>query len=282
MSRQESTVQSALEFLRWRGPLRSSALLLREALRPFLDWYVFHIVEDSVANNALPPKGPPTSEFTVRILALEDGVEQVIAALAEIGPFPNVKVVERLNAGGAVAIAYAGTRPVGCSWLTVQSGLPMPCGLAWSLKQGEAVLYGSYVHPDWRGKRVHPLLDRAMKTYLLERGFSHTLGSMSAMNPQTLSLARRDHKRLVMTLFLVNLRGVNWNIRFAHGAPLQSRFRILPDEPAARTPESSVSETITPDLRRQPPISRPTHWKPPRLRQLPQDSTITPPGNLSL
>jgi hypothetical protein len=215
-------IQSLREMLLWRGPFRCAALALREVMRPIVDWYVLRIIEGSVAEACMkPPTGP---QYPVKFFTLADGMD---AIAAEVEPIRKLRPIDesRLKQGDTLAIAYAGDAPVGCVWMAFQSGLGIAAETAWLIGPGEAVAYDSFVVPAWRGKRVHGCLDQVIHRYFQQRGIVRLLGSMSVLNPQTLSLAKRTDKRTTMTLILVTIRGVNWNFRFALGQPLAARFR---------------------------------------------------------
>ncbi len=219
-----SRIQVFRETLRWRGPVRCAVLAVRELLRPIFDWYVFHVGETVLTKETATAQKP--SGFVVKIFTRADGIEWVESPMAELQNAKPVDISLRLKRGGAVAVAFAGDKAVGCTWMTLRSGLPMPFQLTWVVKPKEAVLYGSFVLPNWRGNRLHQHLDAAINAYLYGRGFLRTLGSVSAMNSQSLRLTQRTNKRITMTLILVRVRGLNWNFRFALGEPLESQFQI--------------------------------------------------------
>ncbi len=220
--RSASPFTQLAEMWRWRGPVRCAGLAARFLMRPFVDWYIFHIHETSIDPATL--KEPAVdAPIVVRLHSLESGVARAEADLQPILAFQPVDVAFRMSAGDSVAIAYHGETVVGCSWFTTRD-LPLMWGLDFAVRSDEAVCFGSFVLPEWRGKRIHVLLEQAINAHLYRQGIVRTCGSMSALNPQTLSLAKRTHKRKRMTLFLVHLKGLNWHFHYAQGDKLEQRF----------------------------------------------------------
>lgn len=191
-------------------------------MRPFLDWYVFHIHETAIDPARLDGEDGP---IEVKVLNLASGIEQVLKDLNPILLNQPVDVTSRLNAGDSVAVAYHEGKAVGCSWFT-RRDLPFVGGLHFAVRPDEAVCFGSFVLPEWRGKRIHPLLERHINSYLYARGIVRTCGSMSALNPQTLSLAKRTGKRKVMSVYFFHLKGPDWHFHFSTGDKVESRFRV--------------------------------------------------------
>jgi hypothetical protein len=217
------SIQRAIETIRWRGPWRTASLIARDTLRPILDWQVFKIAETDVESEARRAEGA-TGAFPVQMFRREDGAERVTRELAPILAFEPTDVAARLRDGDQVAVAYDGQKAIGCTWAALRRPVSMPMNTVWSIQPGEAVLYHSFVLPEWRGKRVHRSLDLALNVAMRERGIRRTLGSMSVLNPQTLSLAKRNGKQFVMTLYLVRVPLLDWTGRFATGRPLHMHF----------------------------------------------------------
>jgi hypothetical protein len=211
------------ELLRWRGPVRCAALAVRQLMRPHIDWYIFHIHETTL--DSVPLTGTIDTSISVKIHNLDSGIDRVEKDLRAIFEVRQVDVAARLRAGDSVAIAYCGDVALGCSWFTSRN-LGFVWGLAWTLRPREVVCFGSYVRPEWRGKRIHQRLNQAISSHLHERGIARTYGSMSLLNPQALSLERRTNKRRLMTLILVHVRALDWDFRYSLGQPLESRFHI--------------------------------------------------------
>ncbi len=113
-------------------------------------------------------------------------------------------------------------------WLAFASGQELAFGIVWVLHPGEALRYGSYVVPEYRGFGVHSSLNHAANEYALQRGMTHTLASIGILNRQSLNLAKHYSNPPVMTLVAVNVRALNWTMAKAIGAPFTSRFARLP------------------------------------------------------
>jgi hypothetical protein len=226
--RKSTPIARLTEMWRWRGPVRCAGLMVRYLMRSLVDWYVFYILETPIdpAKIRLPDANAPV---TVKIHSLESGVENALADLTPILQLQPVNAGPRLRAGDSVAIAYHDGRAVGCSWFTARN-LPMMWGLSWAVQPQEAVCFGSFVMPEWRGKRVHAILEGAINAQLHSQGIVQTCGSMSVLNPQTLSLAKQTNKRKRMTLLLVHLKGLDWHFHYSFGEPLEPRFHLQVDE----------------------------------------------------
>jgi GNAT superfamily N-acetyltransferase len=215
-------IDRAYEILRWRGVWCSFAIFIRRILRPVFDLQVFHIVETDI--EAAVRCGEPVPVFPVRIFTWADGVDFVTSEQAPILALERADVAERLREGDEVAVAYCGKQVIGCAWAAFHRRLPIPHQTVWNIKAGEAVLYRSFVLPEWRGKRVHRSLDHALNINLHKRGIERGLGSMSVLNPQTLSLARRNGRKFVMKLWVLHVPALNWTWRHAQGRPWHAHF----------------------------------------------------------
>ncbi len=226
----QESIDKARQTIRWCGPWRACALIARVALRPLVDWQIYYVAENDVESEARRAV-PAEANFPVRIFTLEHGVDRVASELAPILACEPADVAKRLHDGDAVAIAYHGEVVIGCCWAAFRRKVGMPMKTAWRIGPGEAVLYRSFVLPKWRGQRVHRSLDVALNTYMLEHGIRRTLASMSALNPQTLSLAKRNGKAFVMTLVLVQVPLLGWTWRYATGRPLHTHFEAVPQLP---------------------------------------------------
>jgi hypothetical protein len=213
--------------LRWRGPRRVAIMAVQRVLRPLVEWQVFKVLENDVAKEA-QRGGADGGAFPVKIFRLEDGPEQVAAELAPILRLEPVDVGGRLLEGDVVGVGYSGNQAVGCCWAAFRRKVPLPMDTVWHINPGEAVLYHSFVLPEWRGKRVHRSLDVAFNAFMLEHGIRCTLASMSTLNPQTLSLAKRHDKPFVLTLYLVRITWLRWTWRYATGRPFHKHFEAAP------------------------------------------------------
>jgi hypothetical protein len=226
VQRGSKLVKQFAEMLRWRGPVRCVGLMARYLMRPLVDWYLFDIRETPIdpAKLRRPDHNTPVA---VEIYSLDSGIERVQADLQPIQQLQSVDVGARLRAGDSVAIAYHDGQAVGCSWFTTRD-LPLMWGLNWAVRPDEAVCFGSFVVPEWRGRRVHAILEGGINAHLYDQGIVQTCGSMSLLNPQTLSLAKQTQKRKRMTLLLVRVKGLNWHLHFPFGEPLEPRFQMQP------------------------------------------------------
>ena len=88
----------------------------------------------------------------------------------------------------------------------------------------EAVRYGNFVRPNWRGRGIQSFVNAAVNEYARDLGIARTLGSISTLNTQSMSLAKHYRTATTMKVVLVHIRGLNWTIHRASGAPFESRF----------------------------------------------------------
>jgi GNAT superfamily N-acetyltransferase len=216
----------APELLRWRGLFIFFLLVIREIFRPFLYWYTWHIFQTDLNG---PLKAPYAKEqLDVNVYCGKDAVEKAKAAILSMDVLEAAEIERRLGRGDAVAIAYEGDKPAGCMWLTFTSGLPLAFDTTWVVREGEGVKYESFVPKEWRGRGVHSCVTAALNRYARERGLARVFSSISALNTQSLSLARRLRLEKCMTVILVRVRGLKWTWRKAYGAALESRFSVGP------------------------------------------------------
>jgi hypothetical protein len=214
----------AKEILRWRGPLLLCLLAVRELLRPVVYWHVFYVFETDVARQPLPePYSKEKLEVGVYTREKDfDRAKAEVGAMSELCPD---EIDIRLNRGDTVAIAYAGGEPAGYGWLSFSSGVvELAFGITWIVRPHEGVRYGNFVLPKWRGRGVHSTVNAAMNAYARHLGIAWTLASISTLNTQSMSLAKHYSKARTMKVTLVYIRGLNWRIHRATGAPFASRF----------------------------------------------------------
>jgi GNAT superfamily N-acetyltransferase len=212
----------AVEILRWRGPGHFLLLVLREALRPLLYWYAWSIYLTDLQEPLAQPYAK--GKFDVRIFAGENECEIAREQLASLGePLP-ANFAQRIHRGDALAVVYCGAEPVASGWMTFSSGMELAYGTTWILQPNEGTQYGSFVLPKWRGRGIFSLLNVELNTYVREHGVLRSVGSISVLNTQSLSMAKRMGKKRIMTVILVHVRGIGWTFRKALGAPLRTRF----------------------------------------------------------
>lgn len=133
--------------------------------------------------------------------------------------------MKRLDRGDAIAVAYARAEPVGYGWVSFSSGaVELAFGVTWIVREGEAVRYGNFVHPGWRGRGIQSSINTAIVRYACSRGATVALASISTMNTQSMSLAKHYNRATVMKVTLILVRPFNWRICRASGAPFASRF----------------------------------------------------------
>lgn len=215
----------ALEILRWRGPTYFFLLALREVLRPVMYWYAWNIYLTDLQQLLTPPYAK--EKFNVRIFSGDKDREVARQQLASLGePLP-ANFDTRLNRSDALAIVYSAEEPVASGWMTFTSGMEMAYGLRWVLQANEGTQYGSFVLPKWRGHGIFSVLNVALNTYAREHGVVRSIGSISVLNSQSLSMAKRLGKKKLMTVIVIRVRGLGWTFQGALGAPLHTRFVSL-------------------------------------------------------
>jgi GNAT superfamily N-acetyltransferase len=222
VKRLAATFRRLPEIVRFRSKWRVLLLVIRELFRPLLYWNLFEIVENDLRLPARLPYG--NRRFTVRFHAGRYDFDRTLSILLPMGDVLADEIHARLRRGDVVAVAYADNEPVGYSWMTFSDGFELVWGTKWRVHSDEAVFYGSYVVPRWRGNGVHSWLDLEMNSYARQRGIIRTMGSISLLNSGSLNLARRQAKRSIMRVLLLRARGFGWTYRRAFGAPLSARF----------------------------------------------------------
>jgi GNAT superfamily N-acetyltransferase len=212
------------EALKWRDPLRILLLAARELLRPFIFCYACEVVENDLLKPLRAPCGSRT--FRVQVYDNPSQLQEVTSIVLPMGELSRDEIGRRYGQGDLVAIAYAGDEAVGYTWSALSSGMELVSGITWVVHANEAVYYGSYVRPRWRGHGIHSWLDYEMNCYARAHGMMRTLGSISLLNSGSLSLAKRQGKPKVMTIFLLQIRGLNWTYRRVRGEPLSAHFEV--------------------------------------------------------
>jgi GNAT superfamily N-acetyltransferase len=242
------------EILRWRGLFIFGRLAVRELLRPVVYWHVFYIFERDVRQPLPEPYSKEKKQeigVTVYRRDMEpdkknvrnnddddrdndnrnnnnnkdknlDHARTVVAAMGELAP---EEIDIRLNRGDAIAIASSAGEPVGYGWLSFSSGVvELAFGVTWILHSHEAVRYGNFVPPDWRGRGIQSFVNTAVNAYARDLGITRTLASISTLNTQSMSLAKHYRTARTMKMVLIRIHGLNRTIQRTSGAPFESRF----------------------------------------------------------
>jgi GNAT superfamily N-acetyltransferase len=223
----------AREIYRFRGPGRFLLLAMREILRPVLYWHAYYIID----NEILPTLPPPKSQrgFETVVYHGDGDVAEATHQLAgmeeELTP---AEIATRLRRGDAVAVPQAEGLAMGCLWMTCRSGLPLVFGTRWLVHPDEAVLYDTFVRPQWRGRGLHACMDIALNNWAYPRGIKRAYASISALNNQSLGITRLRGKSRVMTLVLVKLRGIAHVWKRTSGAPYAEFFEDQPSAASSR------------------------------------------------
>lgn len=212
----------ALEILRWRGPGHFLLLALRELLRPLLYWYAWNVYLTDLRKPLAPPYG--RGQFDVRIFCGEKDRDEARARLEAVGEPMPANFETRIQRGDALAIVYSGSEPVACGWMTFTSGMELAFGTNWILHPREGTHYGAFVLPRWRGHGIFSVMNVALNTYAQEHGIERSVGTISVLNSQSLSMARKLGKARIMTVVVIRVRGLGWTFRKAFGAPFHTRF----------------------------------------------------------
>lgn len=216
--------RQVLDMLRWRGPLSFLLLTVREIFNPIVYWHVFYVLENDLTHQ--PPILYAKKHFGVRFYQGEAEIARIGPQLSALGELTVDEILVRAQRGDLVAVAFAGSEPVGYSWMSRSSELPLVFNATWVMHPNEAVLYGSFVLPRWRGQGVHSWLDLALNGRAREDGLVRTIGSMAVYNRQTLALAKHTKKNRIMIVALARIRGFDCPRVIALGSPFGSRFRL--------------------------------------------------------
>jgi GNAT superfamily N-acetyltransferase len=213
----------AFEILRWRGPGRFLLLSLRELLRPLVYWHVYYIIQNDM-QPALPLPAVKGT-FETSIFAGEQDLAKANTALAGVGELTPAEIALRLQRHDAVAVAFAGEQAIGYLWMTFSSGLELVFDTVWIVHPNEAVLYDTFVLPEWRGRGIHACMDVALNNWAYPRGIVRAFASISAVNNQSLGVLKLAGKARIMTLVLVRVRGLHRTWIKASGLPFNLHFQ---------------------------------------------------------
>jgi hypothetical protein len=207
--------------MRWRGLFFSSLLAIRAVLRPLMYWHAWHIFQTDLEQPLVEPYAKRQVE--VKVLAGKQNLADATAAISSMG-IPPEEIALRFNRGDATAVAYVGREPAGYMWLTFAPGMELAFGVSWILLPHEALRYGAFVSPSWRGLGILSAMNRALNEHARGQGSTRTLGGISALNPQSLNLAKHARSPKIMSIILIHVRGVDWTFTKTSGAPFDSRF----------------------------------------------------------
>jgi GNAT superfamily N-acetyltransferase len=212
------------EHLRWRGTPTVALHALRMLLSPLVYWDVWHIYEADISKQVDQPYA--REKFVTRICGMqaEEDADSLTAMIASMGELAPGEVASRLSKGHLVAVAFSGEQPVGYMWLAFSCLPETIFDTSWLIRPGEAVRYNSFVIPPFRGRGVHSVLNGSANRYAREHGVVRTLGAVSVLNPQSMSLPKHYRRAIKLTVFFAKVRGTKWTIRKSFGAPLDSRF----------------------------------------------------------
>ena len=210
------------QHLRWRGPWIVFLLALRELCKPVVYWHVWHIYETDLSAGVPQPYAEPVFEIVFH--SSSDDLSSIKLQILAMEELSAEEIDTRFARGDVVAIAFSSGHPVGYMWMAFSSGIELKFATYWMLRTGEALRYGSFVIPAARGRGIHSLLNSALNNYAIQHGITRTLGSVSALNPQSLSLPRHYHRAAAMTVFLAQFRRPSFTLRKSFRAPLATRF----------------------------------------------------------
>jgi len=213
----------AFEILRWRGPWRFVVLSLRELLKPLVYWHVYYIIQNDM-QPALPTPAVK-GNFETSVYSGEQDLAKASAALAGVGELTPAEIALRLKRHDAVAVAFAGEQAIGYLWMTFCSGLELVFDAVWIVHPNEAVLYDTFVLPEWRGRGIHACMDVALNNWAHPRGIVRAFASISAVNNQSLGVLKLAGKARIMTLVLVRVRGLKRTWTKAIGVPFNLYFQ---------------------------------------------------------
>jgi L-amino acid N-acyltransferase YncA len=223
-TRPSSLRRRIAETLRWRGFAVLFLLGVRNILRPIVYWHVYRIFATDIAGQV--PEPYAREKIETKIYTHDCGyLDRALTQVAALGEISREEAQKRLRRGDVLAMAYASAEPAGYGWISFASGVvELDFGVTWIVRSGEAVRYGNFVHPKWRGRGIQSSINTAVNEYALQHGVSVTLGSISAMNAQSLSLAKHYNRPTAMKVTLIHVRPFNWRICRTSGAPFKSRF----------------------------------------------------------
>jgi GNAT superfamily N-acetyltransferase len=184
-------------------------------------WHAWHIFQTDLQRMPTPYA---KEKVAVKVFCNKENRGSVEAQISLVGGIPSADVKSRFDRGDVAAVAYVQGEPAGFMWLTFTDGAELAFGITWIVRADEALRYGSFVAHKWRGLGIQSVMNRALNEYARNRGLTRTLAGISAVNPQSLNLAKHARNPKIMTLILVHIRRLNWTYIKTIDAPFSSRF----------------------------------------------------------
>jgi GNAT superfamily N-acetyltransferase len=160
------------EILRWRGLKVLFLLGVRNILRPIIYWHIYRIFATDITTQV--PEPYAREKIETKIYVRDSGCVDLDKALAEVaamGEISRQEAEKRLQRGDAIAMAYASAGPAGYGWISFASdAVELAFGVTWNVRPGEAIRYGNFVHPNWRGRGTQSSINTAVNEYARGRG----------------------------------------------------------------------------------------------------------------
>ena len=183
--------------------------------------HAWHIFQTNLQRPLFEPY--PKEPVEVKVFAGSQDLEAATAVISLMG-IPAAEIAARFGRGDAAAVAYVEREAAGYMWITFATGMELAFGVSWILRPDEALRYGVFVVRSRRGLGIHSSMNRALNEYARQRGATRTFGGISALNSQSLNLAKHARNPKIMTVIIIYIRGVSWTFAKTMGAPLESHF----------------------------------------------------------
>ena len=212
------------EAWRWRGPIAFFLLGLREICRPLVYWHIFYIFRTDLTRQPVP-ESYSKEKIDVTINPGAGDSEKAKAEIVAMGQLEAAEVDLRFERGDKAALAYVGGQPAGYAWMSFKSGVvELAPRVTWVAGPAESIRYDYFVLPEWRGRRINSCLNAGILAFARDQRIVRTFASVSALNSQSLSLAKHQKRFPVMKVTLVYVRGLKRTFQKTVGAPFESRF----------------------------------------------------------
>ena len=155
---------------------KAAALWKREGTRRLLTlfWNRFYLLRKDISGPVAVETAPG-----VRIRLTE---EDDLAGLAELMYISQEELRDILAQGNKCMLAYVDNHLAGYSWIYYHSYRISDVCYTVIAQQGEAYVGPDYVHPDFRGRRIHSSLLQAVFSLLNQEGYKVALGSVNIRN----------------------------------------------------------------------------------------------------